>query len=100
MTILLASINADLVCVEILGFIARPPRLRHQVGLQVKQTFGWEVLLRRSCYQPVIGGENITGPTGHYPKRLAKLLADGFEKQFKIEYDKAPKPKDVFSFCS
>ena len=52
------------------------------------------------AHQPVIGGENITGPTGHYPKRLAKLLADGFEKQFKIEYDKAPKPKDVFSFCS
>ena len=39
-------------------------------------------------------------PPDTIPKRLAKLLSDGFEKQLEIEYDKAPKPKDVFSFCS
>ena len=43
----------------------------------------------------MIGGKSVTAPAGHYPHRLAKLLVDGFEKQFDIEYNKVSKPKDV-----
>ena len=43
----------------------------------------------------MIGGKSVTAPAVHYPHRLAKLLVDGFEKQFDIEYNKVSKPKDV-----
>ena len=47
------------------------------------------------AHQPVIGGKSVTAPAGHYPHKLAKLLVDGFEKQFDIEYNKIGKPKMV-----
>jgi hypothetical protein len=74
--------------------------LRGQFGLHSKATkvatSSWitsRLLDGKFCnrlhqHQPVLGGKAVTEPAGHYPHRLAKLLVDGIEKQFKHEYDK------------